>query len=153
MNNRAQIFFCHVNSKCLVADSKCCPTLHRPADYMLSCPLGPLSLFRRVLHKLIPQSSVQAWILCFSVLNAFNVQNLFVLNWLVGCFGQYAFLRQYFSLYQTVSRIERETEKGSRNIKTTTSVPTASRVGPCLAISQISRTPRHWQFPANLPTS
>ena len=68
---------------------------------------------------------------------------------MVGCFGLNGPLRQYFSLYQAVSqrgRKKREMIDERKNVQTTQSTPTASAVGPCLTIIQISRTPRHWMF-------
>ena len=57
-------------------------------------------------------------------------------------------LRQYFSLYRAVSEREGE-EKRQRRVKMSKQpqpAPTASVVGPCPTLFQISRTPRHWKF-------
>ena len=59
-------------------------------------------------------------------------------------------LRQYFSLYRAVSQTagERE-EKGKRREKMSKphpTAPTASAVGPCPTLIQVSRTPRHWKI-------
>ena len=68
---------------------------------------------------------------------------------LVGCFGFNGPLRQYFSLYRAFSQREgekREMIVERKNIQTTPSAPTASAVGPCPTIIQISRTPQHRKF-------
>ena len=64
--------------------------------------------------------------------------------WLVGCFGFKGPLRQYFSLYRTVS--QREGERGerideSKNVQTTPPVPTASAIGPCPTVIKIVGRP------------
>ena len=67
-------------------------------------------------------------------------------DWLVGCFGFNGPLRQYFSLYQAVShrgRKKREKIDERKNVQTSPPAPTASAIGPCPTISQISRTPWH----------
>ena len=72
-----------------------------------------------------------------------------LLSWLVGCFR---LLREYFSLYQTVSKTERgkkkremidEREKCPNNLH-----PHLLRLQQALArlLSKISRTPLHWKF-------
>ena len=71
--------------------------------------------------------------------------------WLVGCFGLNVPLRQYFSLYRAVSHRERERKKKEmtderKMSKQPSPKPTASAVGPCPTVSQISTTPRHWKF-------
>ena len=57
---------------------------------------------------------------------------------LVGCFGFSGPLRQYFSLYRTVSQREGERgEKGQRRVKMSKQpppAPTASAIGPCPTI-------------------
>ena len=69
--------------------------------------------------------------------------------WLVGCFGFSGPLRQYYSLYRAVFQREGERgEKGKRREKMPNqpqSAPTASAIGPCPTLIQISRTPRHWK--------
>ena len=59
-------------------------------------------------------------------------------------------LRQYFSLYQTISQREGEgVEKGQRRVKMSKQpppAPTASAIGPCPTIIQTVRTPRQWKF-------
>ena len=55
-------------------------------------------------------------------------------------------LRQYFSLYRAV--FQRRRKKWWTRVKMSKQpppAPTASTVGPCPTISQISRTPRHWK--------
>ena len=73
-----------------------------------------------------------------------------LVGWLVGCFGLNGPLRQYFSLYRAVSQREGERgEKGQMRVKMSKQpppAPTASAVGPCPTLIQISRTPRHWKF-------
>ena len=68
------------------------------------------------------------------------------LCWLVGCFGFNGPLRQYFSLYQAViqrGRKKREKTDERKMSKHPPPAPTASAIGPCPTISQISRTPWH----------
>ena len=67
---------------------------------------------------------------------------------LVGCFELNGRLREYYCLYRAVSQRDRK-----KKIKTRENVskqpppsPTASKVGPCPSIIQISRTPWHWKF-------
>ena len=54
------------------------------------------------------------------------------------------------SVYIGPSPREREKEKRNdrreKNVQTTPTRTTASEVGPCPTINQISRTPRHWKF-------
>ena len=57
-----------------------------------------------------------------------------IYGWLVGCLGFNGPLRQYFSLYRTVS--QREGERGERidenkNVQTTPTRTYASAIGPC----------------------
>ena len=64
-------------------------------------------------------------------------------DWLVGCLGFTGPLTQYFSLYRVISlrgRKKREKITERKNVQTS---PTASAIGPCPTIIQISRTPRH----------
>ena len=72
------------------------------------------------------------------------------LDWLVGCFGFNGPLRQCFSLYRAVSQREGERgEKGQTRLKMSKQpppAPTASTIGQCPTLFQISRTPRHWKF-------
>ena len=66
----------------------------------------------------------------------------------VGCFG-FATLRQYFSLYQTVSQRQGERKEmidETKMAKQPLPVPTASTVVPCPTLIQSSRAPRHWKF-------
>ena len=69
-----------------------------------------------------------------------------------SCFVLNGPLRQYFSLYRAVS--QREGERTDRREKKMSKqpppAPTASTVGPCPTIIQISRTPRHWKFTQRL---
>ena len=37
-------------------------------------------------------------------------------------------------------------DRREKNVQTTSPAPTASAIGPCPTIIQISRTPRHWKF-------
>ena len=65
---------------------------------------------------------------------------------LVGCLGFNDPLRQYFSLYRAVSqrgRKKRQKIDKRKNVQTSPPAPTASAIGPCPTIIQISRTPRH----------
>ena len=61
-------------------------------------------------------------------------------------------LIQYFSLFRAVSQREgerkekRETRREKKMSKQPPSAHTASTVGPCPTIIQISRTPGHWKF-------
>ena len=71
------------------------------------------------------------------------------LSWLVGCFGLNGPLRQYFRLYQTVSK--REGERGertdeSKNVQTTPTRTYCKRNRPLPYCNQNCRTPRHWKF-------
>ena len=64
-----------------------------------------------------------------------------VFSWLVGCFGLNGPLRQHFSLYRAVSQRERKKREmidEGKNDPTTPPAPTASVVGPCPTIIQIS---------------
>ena len=76
-----------------------------------------------------------------------------------GCFrgwGVYGPLRQYFSLYWSVSRRGRKKEEKideRKNAKQPPSAPAASAIGPCPSIIQINRTPRHWKFTQHLRTT
>ena len=67
--------------------------------------------------------------------NARSVSETYFLGWLVGCFGFNGPLRQYFSLYKTVSQREGERgEKGKTRVKMSKQpppAPTASTIGPC----------------------
>ena len=61
-------------------------------------------------------------------------------GWLVGCFGFYGPLRQYFRLYRAVSlrgRKRRERIEESKNSKQPPPAPTASAVGPCPTVSKL----------------
>ena len=70
--------------------------------------------------------------------------------WAVGRFGVNGPLRQYFSPYRAVfqRRGERREkwETGEKLPNNPPNAPTASAVGPCHTIIQISWTPRHWKF-------
>ena len=75
-------------------------------------------------------------------------------SWLVGCLGFNGPLRQYFSLYRTVSQRSRKRKENKKKKKTREKkcpnnpppAPTASAIGPCPTIIHISRTPRHSTF-------
>ena len=72
-------------------------------------------------------------------------------TWLVGCFGFYGPLRQYFSLYRAVSQREgerRERIDESKNVQTTTPAPTASAIGPCPTVIKIVGRPALEVYPA-----
>ena len=66
--------------------------------------------------------------------------------WLVGCFGGFTTRLDSISVYIEASAREREKEKRcdrqEKNIQTTPPAPTASTVGPCPTIIQISWTLR-----------
>ena len=70
-----------------------------------------------------------------------------VVNDLVGCFGFYGPLRQYFSLHRTVSQGKRKKRENiderEKNVLTPPSASTARAKGPCPTIVQISRSPRY----------
>ena len=71
-------------------------------------------------------------------------------GWLVGCFGFNGPLRQYFSLYRTIS--QREGEKGekrideSKNVQTTPTRTYYKCSRPLPYCNPNCRTPRHWKF-------
>ena len=71
-----------------------------------------------------------------------HLNNVFMTNccWLDGYFGFNSSLRQYFSLYRTVSQRYGDREKCPNTPHA------ASAVGPCPTIIRISRTPRHCKF-------
>ena len=72
--------------------------------------------------------------------------NKWYVDWLVACLGFNDPLRQYFSLYRAASqRGRKKREKiGEREMsKQPQPVPTASAIGPCPTIVQISRTSWH----------
>ena len=63
---------------------------------------------------------------------------------LVSCSGSNGLLRQYFSLYRTVSQEgERKKIDKRKNVQRTPPAPTVSAIGPCPIFIQISRMPRH----------
>ena len=66
------------------------------------------------------------------------------------CFVLNGPLRQYVSLYRAVSQREGERKEKRQTRKKMSKQPTpahtASAVGPCPTLIQISRTPRHWKF-------
>ena len=69
--------------------------------------------------------------------------------WLVGCFGFYGPLRQYFSPYRVVSQREgerRERIDESRNVQTTPTRTYCKRNRPLPYCNHNWRTPRHWKF-------
>ena len=71
-----------------------------------------------------------------------------VQDWLVGCFGFNGPLRQYFSLYRTIS--QREGERGdmieeSKNVQTTPTSTYCKRNRPLPYYHPNCRTPRHWK--------
>ena len=78
------------------------------------------------------------------------LQKELVLSWLVGCFGFNGPLRQYFSLYRTVS--QREGERGekrtdeSKNVQTTPTRTYYKRSRPLPFCHLNCRTPQHWKF-------
>ena len=84
--------------------------------------------------------------------NALNHYRYFSsrIDWLVGCLGLNGPLRQYFSLYRAVSQREGERKEKwytrEKMSKQPPPAPTASAVGPCPTLIQISRTLRHWKF-------
>ena len=73
--------------------------------------------------------------------------------WLVGCFGFNGPLRQYFSLYRTVSQRDRKRESKrrerideSKNDQTTPTSTYCKRSRPLPYCNLNCRTPRHWRF-------
>ena len=71
-------------------------------------------------------------------------------SWLVGCFRFSGPLREYFSLYRTVSQTKgKRGDKGQRRVKMSKQPPsalTASAIVACPTIIQIVGCPRHWKF-------
>ena len=68
----------------------------------------------------------------------------FFFVFLFVCFGFNGLLKQYFSLYRAVSQREKGKRKDRRENKMPKQPPfarTASAIGPCPTIIQISRTP------------
>ena len=54
----------------------------------------------------------------FCIFNLFSVGKPQIGDWLFGCFGFSGSLRQYFSLYRAISKIEGERgEKGQMRVK------------------------------------
>ena len=74
--------------------------------------------------------------------------------WLVGWFGLSGPLRQYFSLYRTVSKREGERgEKGQMRVKMSKqppTAPTASETGPCPTVIQIVGRPGTGSLPSTI---
>ena len=50
-------------------------------------------------------------------------------------------------------RKKRESIDERKNVQTTPPEPTASTIGPCPTVIQVSRTPRHWKFTQHLRTT
>ena len=77
--------------------------------------------------------------------------------WLVGCFGLNGPLRQYFSLYRTVSQRQgkkrREKIEASKNVQTTLTRTYCKRNRPLPYYHPNCRTPRHWKFTQHLRTT
>ena len=70
-------------------------------------------------------------------------------RFLVGCFGFNGPLRQYFSLYRTVSQREgerRERIVESKNVQTTPTRTYCKCSRPLPYFNPSCRTPRHWKF-------
>ena len=84
-----------------------------------------------------------------------------MLIWLgvfLGFFWFSGILRQYCSLYRTVSQRGRKKKKvdDSTNVQTTPPAPTASAIGPCSTIIQISLSPvteKVYPAPSHHPTT
>ena len=77
---------------------------------------------------------------------AYDVEMMSLVRWLYGLNGP---LRQYFSLSGRLPkrwRKKKERIVESKNVQTTPPAHTASAIGSCPTIIQISRTPRHWKF-------
>ena len=75
-----------------------------------------------------------------------NIGHIWSVGWLFGLNGR---LRQYFSRYRVVSQREGERRKmidERKKIQTTPIRTYCKRTGPCPAIIQSSRSPRHWKF-------
>ena len=93
--------------------------------------------FDQGLQSLLKSSLIRVYHVCSRV------------GWLVGCFGFNGPLRQYFSLYWTVS--QREGERGerideSKNVQTTPTITYCKHNRPLPYCNQNCRTPRHWKF-------
>ena len=71
-----------------------------------------------------------------------SVHPFVCIHLMTDCFGFNGPLRQYFSLYRTASqrgrKKRRKTDKG-KHVKTTPPAHTASAIGPCPTINEISR--------------
>ena len=67
-------------------------------------------------------------------------------GWLVGCFGFYGPLRQYFSLYRAVSQREGERIDANKNVQTTPTRTYCKRSRSLPYCNPNRRTPRHWKF-------
>ena len=94
-------------------------------------------------------SKMQYWFLIFILLQQGCISHSTLLDtctsgWLVGCFGLNSPLRQYFNLYRGGKK--REMTDVKKNVQITPPAPTASIVGPCPTLTQISRMPRHRKF-------
>ena len=110
------------------------PSLWETARYRLKyCLKGPLSL---------KQPTNQ---------NFFRKGEL--VGWLVGLLWA---KRPFETVFQSISdrlsergRKKRETIDERKNVQTPPPAPSASAVGPCPTLIQISRTPWHWKFTQN----
>ena len=72
---------------------------------------------------------------------------------LVGCFAFNGPLRQYCSLYWSVSQREgerRERTDESKNVQTTPPAPTASAIGPCPTVIKIVGRPGTGSLPSTI---
>ena len=115
----------NVNYKCI----------HR--SYGLVCPMhGPFC------HKTWSVLSLTWSVLsCGGLFCPWSVMSLIRMGWLVGwLFWFNGPLRQYFSLYQEGERKEKRQTREKISIQPPPA-PTASAIGPCPTVIQISRTP------------
>ena len=80
-------------------------------------------------------------------------------RWLVGWLVVLGLTTLWDSISVYIRPSPRETEKEKRsdrwekNVRTTPPAPTASAIGPCPTVIQISRTPRHLKFTQHLRTT
>ena len=82
-------------------------------------------------------------------------RTLFLVVWLVGCFGFNGPLRQYFSLYRAISQREGERKEGNRRVRVKMSkppppAPTASAIGPCPTVIKIVGRPGTGSLPSTI---
>ena len=115
------------------------------------CICQKLHFISKHLHYCLHLNSVLRRLVVLEVNVLLKMYKSSRVGWLVGCFWLNGPLRQYFGLYRAVSQREREKEKRKdrrekKMSKQTPPAPTASAVGPCPTLLQISRTRRHWKL-------